>query len=235
MSNSEKLRETQTGQCNIFNTCARNQENPVREASYKIVNDLRATFGENAIGFDKEIKKVDLKKYSVNPDLFGSNFEKKTSAIKPDSGIIFYRINEIKFILLASEAKKQGTNDIRIAEGKKKQAQGNAIERAFKNFSEICVLSDGYGITPYSLFCSGCDFEVGSSIRDRLSSMTRHMNYNEIYLKDLSYGDYRKRGSVFVRKDKWTLEEIFNINRRIAFLAAAHLLDKFKAYTKEQT
>ena len=41
--------------------------------------------------------------------------------------------DEQKYPILITEMKNQGTNDLRLKEGKKKQAKGNAIERLGKN------------------------------------------------------------------------------------------------------
>jgi type II restriction enzyme len=54
--------------------------------------------------------------------------------MKPDGGIMFIvDKNNIKYPILITEMKKQGTNDEVIAMTGKAQASGNAIERLGKN------------------------------------------------------------------------------------------------------
>jgi len=54
--------------------------------------------------------------------------------MRPDGGILYIVTkDEQKYPILITEMKNQGTNDLRLKEGKKKQAKGNAIERLGKN------------------------------------------------------------------------------------------------------
>mgnify|MGYP001997831718 CR=1 FL=1 len=48
--------------------------------------------------------------------------ESKDPFIKPDGGVLYARIDGYMYPILVSEAKQQGTNDIRQEEGKKKNA-----------------------------------------------------------------------------------------------------------------
>lgn len=85
------------------------------------------------------------------------------NGIKPDGGVILlnhydnnYNIIETN-IVFAAELKRQGSNARRIAEGKPKQAIGNAIERLGKNKDFIKTLSKDEAIFPYMIYVSGCD------------------------------------------------------------------------------
>jgi len=110
------------------------------------------------------------------------------SFVNPDGGTIWvkktYSDGSTWYPILTSEAKKQGTNDKLLAEGKKKQAQGNAIERAYKNIEEFRCLYEAYPWFSYFIFCEGCDFEEGSSILDRMDAMTRYRPRNKSYVTD---------------------------------------------------
>lgn len=58
----------------------------------------------------------------------------ETSSMRPDGGILSIVDKEKNFHpILIAEKKNQGTNDSRLAEGKPRQAKGNAIERLGKN------------------------------------------------------------------------------------------------------
>ena len=137
------------------------------------------------------------------------------SCIKPDGGILFMDGHPI----LSTEAKKQGTNDKRRSEGKNKQAMGNAIERAHKNYNEIKNLFDPYPYTSYILFGYGCDFVNGSSINDRLSAMTYYDNFNILHIKDniieKKIGDLKlierhKKASVFLQVSPFTFDFMYD-------------------------
>jgi type II restriction enzyme len=227
MATSAQLRKIQAGQKNIFNKSAKSQEKPVKRASEDIISKLIKK-GE-AVEYVEKILKTDFKKFCRNQQSIGTNISNKKSCIRPDGGFILLTHKNMRFIILASEAKKQGTNKERQSEGKKKQSQGNAVERAVKNYEEICLLTDGYEITPYSIFIYGCDFEIGSSIRDRITSMTRMRKFNKIYLQDLKVKDdgFRKSASVFVRECEWDYKTIYSVNMRIATRSIEHIKQRF--------
>lgn len=85
------------------------------------------------------------------------------NGIRPDGGIILLNhydknCNIVETnIVFAAELKRQGSNTRRIAEGKPKQAIGNAIERLGKNAKFIETLSRNEAIYPYMVYVSGCD------------------------------------------------------------------------------
>ena len=87
--------------------------------------------------------------------------------MKPDGGILF---SDNKPILI-SEMKVQGTNDTRHKSGLKRQATGNAIERAAKNIRGAEMLFDNVDFFPYVIFVSGCDFHPCETIAKRLEMM----------------------------------------------------------------
>ncbi|ELX2134205.1 restriction endonuclease, partial [Campylobacter jejuni] len=99
-----------------------------------------------------------IKLSKIRAEFDSSFFENK---IKPDGGVLFLRKKDdrkFKKILLITEAKRQGTNDIRTKQGKNKQATGNAIERLGKNLTGIKAMLNHEKITPFVCFGWGCDF-----------------------------------------------------------------------------
>lgn len=73
-----------------------------------------------------------IKSSKIRAEFDTKFFENK---IKPDGGVLFLRKKDddrYKKILLITEAKRQGTNDVRQKQGKNKQATGNAIEKLGK-------------------------------------------------------------------------------------------------------
>ena len=134
--------------------------------------------------------------FKINPNYIPSS---KKSFISPDGGIVL--ANGIP--VLITEAKKQGTNDKREAEGKCKQASGNAIERACKNFNVLKDYMSTFDVNyfPYLVFGYGCDFKEGSTIIDRLASMTRYQPYNQFLIKN---DGYHQRASIFIQPEPFS-------------------------------
>src|SRR3989338_3008816 len=136
--------------------------------------------------------------------------------IQPDGGVLVLRKKEdenYKRIALAVEMKHQGTNDKRIAEGKKKQAQGNAIERLGKNLIGIRATLQYEKVTPFVCFGWGIDFAEGSSIRDRVITMNEFYQLNRIFVhKRENYSPV----SMFFREEEWQEHELFDKMKEIA-------------------
>ena len=108
------------------------------------------------------------------------NPEKKGVSMKPDGGIIWAQFGETKdgvftcirkYPVFIGEDKVQGTNDSRLAEGKPRQATGNAIERAAKNIRGSEMICMSQNTFPYVIFASGCDFHNTETIASRLEMM----------------------------------------------------------------
>jgi type II restriction enzyme len=136
--------------------------------------------------------------------------------IKPDGGILILRKEKderYKRIVLAVEMKRQGTNDQRAAEGKAKQAQGNAIERLGKNLIGVRATLQYEKVTPFVCFGWGVDFAEGSSIRDRVITMNEFYPLNRIFIhKQDTYSPV----SMFFREKEWSKPELFDIMKDIA-------------------
>ena len=133
--------------------------------------------------------------------------------IKPDGGVIWVTntVTGYSYPIIASEAKRQGTNDERENEGKKKQAVGNAIERAQKNNFQIDTLFENEYINPVFCFIHGCDVE-NRTFRSKISSMSGNRPFNQsyIYKKKTAIG-YKAIPSFYLQKKPWTAEEMADI------------------------
>ena len=91
-------------------------------------------------------------------------------SIKPDAGIILWKINNKHYPIYIGEDKIQGTNDKLFEAGKPKQATGNAIERYFKNVRAEELLCSRLPYFPSVVFASGCDFHHSETIAKRLEA-----------------------------------------------------------------
>jgi len=122
---------------------------------------------------------------------------------------------------------------MRCDKGLKKQAMGNAIERAHKNYNEIKNLFDPYPYTGYILFGYGCDFQQGSSIIDRLNAMTYYDTFNTLHIKDtiiekkiygLNLIERHKKASVFLQVAPFTYQFLYQKTMEAAeFALSFHL------------
>jgi len=122
--------------------------------------------------------------------------------IIPDGGVIWM---DNKYPVLITEMKKQGTNQERIAEGKKKQAVGNAIERYGKNLMAFHTFYQNTDILPVVAFCHGCDFLDGV-VQAKLYALNSFHEINKIY--DGIYKDRIKPSTILFKLDEWTVDEL---------------------------
>ena len=195
----------------INNTLAKQHDVKVRDVMKRVFTDIQKKYPEKKFELKGIISQSAISS-NINPDYTPSN---KKSSIRPDGGVLF--MNDIP--ILSTEAKKQGTNNQRKKDGKCKQAMGNAIERAHKNYNEIKNLQDPYLFTSYLLFGYGCDFQEGSSIVDRLSAMTYYDRFNTLHIKDeiieksingINICERRKKASVFIQEEPFEESFIYN-------------------------
>lgn len=130
--------------------------------------------------------------------------------MRPDGGILSIRRQDGRtYPILITEVKNQGTNDLRAAEGKTKQAKGNAIERLGKNVIGFRTAMITEGIFPFICFGDGCDFADDSSILDRVTTIAMFGRLNRIHLHVEGLPNARfDRGSYFFRHAAWTAEEM---------------------------
>tara|TARA_Y100000310_G_scaffold288318_1_gene313852 strand:- start:194 stop:877 length:684 start_codon:yes stop_codon:yes gene_type:complete len=210
MSNSERLRETASnigGGRGIFNEHALYHEVGLQESVSKLIPILENEYSSAEFLWKKRITKREIA-VKVNPK-FTYNPEVETSFVSPDGGVLFVKYKGNKYPckylpILISEAKKQGTNVLRLGEGLKKQSKGNAIERAYKNIDEFKLYCEDLDYFPYVIFACGCDFENGSSILDRLDAMTRYEPRNVNYV-----ADSKQKVTAYVQEEYFTANEMF--------------------------
>lgn len=152
---------------------------------------------------------------------FDMNFTHHT--IKPDGGILFLKKKDdknYKKILLITEAKRQGTNDIRKKQGKNKQATGNAIERLGKNLTGIKAMLNHEKITPFVCFGWGCDFaDTEKTVLAKLNVLNEFYYLNKTYIFKTdgnSDHNYFSPVSMYFRERKWEVGEMFEIMKEIA-------------------
>jgi len=171
-----------------------------------------------------------IKKKGVRRDF---NYEFLDRTIVPDGGIL-YLVNkktDQKFPLVIAEIKRQGTNNERLAEGKEKQATGNAIERLGKNLTGIRAMMNYEEITPFVCFGWGCDFKIDSeetgTVRSKVVMMNEFYDLNKIYVfkKDGS-ADLKHFSpvSMFFREERWTIDEMYDVMKEIAETAIRYYL-----------
>jgi type II restriction enzyme len=140
-----------------------------------------------------------------------------TTYLMPDGGLLYVigKDNQ-RLPILISEAKRQGTNNLREAEGLAKQAKGNAIERLGKNVSGFRIWLSDEKIFPFVVFGEGVDFDPTSSILDRVSTIALFAPLNTIEVENVGPDENIQRGSFFFRVDEWTVSEMSKIMLSIA-------------------
>ena len=108
---------------------------------------------------------------------FEINFDYSRRKVLPDGGVIWM---DNKYPILITEAKRQGTNEERLKEGKTQQAVGNAIERLGKNLIVFKNLFENEDILPFICFCWGCDFK-NNTVLAKLYSLNSFYEINTLY------------------------------------------------------
>ena len=146
----------------------------------------------------------------------------------PDGGITFLvdKYN-IYYPILIFEVKNQGTNDLRLQEGKTIQAKGNAVERLGKNVIGFRTYMLDEAIFPFVCFGDGCDFEKGSSILDRVKTIAMFGNLNKDYTSNIGVNGIFNRGSYYFRDEKWTYEEMYKIVSDVAERSVYYYFSKY--------
>lgn len=131
------------------------------------------------------------------------------SSMRPDGGILsVVDKHDNAFPILIAEKKNQGTNNLRAAEGKAKQAKGNAIERLGKNVIGFRTAFLGEAIFPFVCFGDGCDFAEDSSILDRVVTIAMFGKLNQENLHNTGPQGVFDRGSFYFREEEWNQNEM---------------------------
>lgn len=208
MARKEDLRSQRTG--TVINLRSKKQERRLEPALRFVEAKIVAKFGVNLefrnLWYLKDIVE-DLRSHFPKVE-FHHHFP--STHMRPDGGILLLQRNDGKaFPILITEVKNQGTNDLRAAEGKPKQAKGNAIERLGKNVIGFRTAMITEGIFPFICFGDGCDFADDSSILDRVTTIAMFGRLNRIHLHVDGLPQARfDRGSFFFRHAAWTAEEM---------------------------
>lgn len=151
-----------------------------------------------------------------------------SSTMRPDGGIL--SICDSKgnlFPILISEKKNQGTNDIRAAQGKEKQAKGNAIERLGKNVIGLRAALMNESIFPFVCFGDGCDFAEDSSIVDRVKTIAMFGTLNEIHLFNEGPNGLFNRGTYYFRVAEWSENEMYSRSLEVARRSVLYYFSKY--------
>ena len=105
---------------------------------------------------------------------------------------------------------------LNIAEGKPKQAKGNAIERLGKNVIGFRKAFMKESLFPFICFGDGCDFSDDSTIIDRVVNISMFSKLNVIRVHNEGEGKNFNRGSFFFREKEWTATEMAEEMSKIA-------------------
>lgn len=215
MARKSDLRKQRAG--TVINMTSKKQESDLGQALQSVVARIEEEFGVG-LKHAGQWKLSDIVS-SLRSDFtdieFHYHFE--TSAMKPDGGILSMLDNEgTARPILITEVKNQGTNDLRAAEGKPRQAKGNAIERLGKNVIGFRTAMMSEAIVPFVCFGYGCDFADDSSILDRVSTIAMFGPLNTVNVVNQGESGSFNRGSFFFREDRWTVGEMAEIMYEVA-------------------
>jgi type II restriction enzyme len=190
----------------VLNLTSKEQETSLGHALKKVVARLEREFGDIRLDHKRrwQLKEIiDGLKRDFPEVPFAS--PPASRWLEPDGGILSIVDRwDNRHVILISEVKNQGTNDAREAEGKTRQAKGNAIERLGKNLIGFRTAMLSEQIMPFVCFGDGCDFASDSSILDRVVTMAMFGPLNEIELHNRGDGGRFNRGSFFFQEKAWT-------------------------------
>lgn len=239
------------GASGIFGDDAQEHDHSVGRASMNVFNKLQEEYPRHKFRFRQAINKQEIneKLHSIDKRL-GQTLYVKDSKIKPDGGVIEVLDNNDKWrVVLVGEAKFQGKDVENIKAGilvGKNEDQdlmvaGNAIERVYKNISEIRnFMLDEYHF-PYAVFLQGSNFATetvqvfrpdGSFVEikhdsgamnriDRVTAANYCMKINQNYCKNIFIGHNKssvmlQAASIYARCDSWNEDEMQKIMIDIA-------------------
>jgi type II restriction enzyme len=207
MASKDNLRKQRTG--TIINNTSEKREGKAAVALGKVMLHVINKFG---VKLEHEsnmyLKDIVNRLKEIYSDVdFSYNFD--SSSMRPDGGILYIVTkDEQKFPILITEMKNQGTNDLRLKEGKKKQAKGNAIERLGKNVIGFRTALSGESIFPFICFGDGCDFAQDSSILDRVITISMFGKLDVIRVHNEGPNGIFNRGSFYFREKLWSQSEM---------------------------
>lgn len=217
----------------MINTTSKRQEKEVVSALIRLVQYLKEKHGPRiafAHSWTWNLKSIAQELGVSYPEVdFHHHFD--SSCMAPDGGILCLQGRpQDKFIypIIITEFKNQGTNDLRLKEGRKKQARGNAIERLGKNVIGFRAALMRESIFPFVCLGYGYDFAPDSPILDRLTTIAMFGRLNKTYLHNDAQGRFN-RGSLYFREQKWSVNEMFKIMKDIADRSILYYFSKYTA------
>jgi type II restriction enzyme len=211
----------------VINLTSSKQETELGHALTAVVAKLQGNFGFQ-LHHDKRWLLKDIVS-SLEADFNEVPFApvRGDTYMQPDGGILSIVDRDGgKHAVLIVEVKNQGTNVERAAEGKPKQAQGNAIERLGKNVIGFRTAMLMESIMPFVCFGYGCDFADGSSILDRVITVAMFGPLNEISVLNVGEAGLFNRGSFFFREPEWSRDEMAEVMYEVATRAIHYYLAK---------
>jgi type II restriction enzyme len=227
MSHKDELRNQRTG--TIINKTSLKMEKNVMKALRQTQEYIISKFGVELDHVpDLYLKEIVLELRAMHKDVdFSYRFDK--SSMRPDGGIlnIVSKNREKEYPILITEVKNQGTNDLRVKEGKAKQSKGNAIERLGKNVIGFRTALLHESIFPFVCFGDGCDFAPDSSILDRVITISMFGELNTVRVHNEGLNGIFNRGSFYFREKKWTVKEMFEIMKEISEKSVHYYFSKY--------
>lgn len=226
MARKAELRLQRAG--TVINMTSKKQESELGQALAIVVDELTSRFSV-VLEHKPQWKLAEVVAHlrDAFPEIdFEYHFE--TSAMRPDGGILSVvdRSGERRPILI-TEVKNQGTNDLRLAEGMRKQAKGNAIERLGKNVIGFRAAMMTETIVPFLCFGYGCDFADDSSILDRVTTIAMFGPLNQVSVVNQGESGAFNRGSFFFREAAWTVDEMTVVMLEVASRSIHYYFAKY--------
>lgn len=208
MSQHDYLKE-RYNQHIIKNNYSKIDDENAKEASETLILILKDLFPEHNFELKSYLYFSEIEKYTERN--FNLNYNYANRKLAPDGGIIWM---DKKYPILISEMKRQGTNNERVAEGKNKQAVGNAIERLGKNLIGFKTLYEKEDILPFVCFCWGCDVTDGTFL-GKLYTLNSFYEINVIYNKNENIIN-KPFTCITKESGPFTREELLNTMLKIA-------------------
>ncbi len=227
MAKSDQLRAIH--QKMQLNTKSKHEDEQIKDVVEGLIKELQRELHVQLV-WEKRILLCDIvaelrQKY---PNVPFADPEVDGSFMSPDGGITYLVDKQgNNYPILIGEVKNQGTNTARIQEGLPKQAKGNAVERLGKNVIGFRTYMLSESIFPYVCFGDGCDFEKGSSILDRVLTISMFGALNEDHTFNAGPNGMFNRGSYYFRSEHWTIEELYDILYDVAKRSIYYYFSKY--------
>lgn len=193
----------------IKNEYSKKDDATAKEASKEVVEILSKAYPNHNFELKFNLTFKEIESYIGRK--FDLNYDFSQRKLLPDGGIIWM---DNKYPILISEMKRQGTNNERLAEGKKKQAVGNAIERLGKNLIGFKCLFENESILPFICFIWGCDVDDGTFL-GKLYTLNSFYEINQVYAFPINI--YNKPFTCLTKRDSsYNMEEMISKMLEIA-------------------